>query len=146
MVQRSLTLHVFRVVLKSSESFMNGKAFVFDVARFDFFHLDVFFVNYLKLLHFSLPTEIYSIQNDKNQVQREVHYAIDNLGGTILSLYPPHMAFELGVRMQIAQLETPIVACVDLVVEELSNAVRNCTQHVSHSISYLQNRYHRNLL
>lgn len=64
-------------------------------------------------------------------MQQEIYYAIENLHGIDIGLYPPLMAFEAIVRMQISQLEKPIVLCVDLVIEELSNAVRNCTKRVS---------------
>lgn len=64
-------------------------------------------------------------------MQREINYAIENLHGIQVGLYPPLMAFQVLVRKQISQLEQPIVLCVDLVIEELSNAVRTCTQRVS---------------
>jgi hypothetical protein len=41
------------------------------------------------------------------------------------------MAFEAIVKKQIARLKEPSLKCVDLVVAELSNVVRVCTDRVS---------------
>lgn len=94
-------------------------------------------------MNFRLPAEIHNIQNDEKQVQQQINTNIENLYGTKGILYAPFMAFETVVRMQILQLEKPIMTCVDLVVEELSNAVRNCTQRVSHCVK-LQSQNHQN--
>jgi hypothetical protein len=40
------------------------------------------------------------------------------------------MAFEAIVKKQIARLKEPSLKCVDLVVAELSNVVRVCTDRV----------------
>jgi len=40
------------------------------------------------------------------------------------------MAFEAIVKKQIARLKEPSLKCVDLVVVELSNVVRVCTDRV----------------
>lgn len=64
-------------------------------------------------------------------VRKEIGMAIEVLGGTDLGFDPPFRAFEVVVRKQILHLEQPIKTCVDLVIEELSNAVRTCTQKVS---------------
>lgn len=40
------------------------------------------------------------------------------------------MAFEAIVKKQIARLKEPSLKCVDLVVTELSNVVRICTDKV----------------
>lgn len=88
-------------------------------------------------MNLRLPTEIHKIQHDEAKIQQEIYYAIESLHGIDVGLYPPLMAFEAIVRMQISQLEKPIVLCVDLVIEELSNAVRNCTQRVSDRLKKL---------
>lgn len=88
----------------------------------------------MRQLVFSLPTQIYKIYNDKSKIQQEIYHAIENLHGINVGLYPPLMAFEAIVRMLISQLEEPIVLCVDIVIEELSNAVRSCTQRVSNGL------------
>lgn len=41
------------------------------------------------------------------------------------------MAFEAIVKKQIARLKEPSLKCVDLVVTELSNVVRMCTDKAS---------------
>lgn len=41
------------------------------------------------------------------------------------------MAFEAIVKKQISRLKEPSLKCVDLVVTELSNVVRMCTDKVS---------------
>lgn len=44
------------------------------------------------------------------------------------------MAFEAIVKKQIAKLKEPALKCVDLVVAELGNVVRKCTDKVSNNI------------
>lgn len=48
-----------------------------------------------------------------------------------MGLFTPDMAFEAIVKKQIARLKEPSLKCVDLVVQELSNVVRICTDKVS---------------
>lgn len=40
------------------------------------------------------------------------------------------MAFETIVKKQIARLKEPSLKCVDMVVTELTNVVRRCTEKV----------------
>jgi len=40
------------------------------------------------------------------------------------------MAFETIVKKQIEKLKEPSLACVDMVVTELTNVVRTCTEKV----------------
>lgn len=47
-----------------------------------------------------------------------------------VGLFTPDMAFEAIVKKQIARLKEPSLKCVDLVVQELSNVVRFCTERV----------------
>lgn len=47
------------------------------------------------------------------------------------------MAFEAIVKKQIARLKEPSLKCVDLVVQELSNVVRFCTERVRFMIRML---------
>lgn len=119
------------------ESFINGKA-----AECGHF-CSILFISKMFSLNFSLPTEIYSTQNNREQVLQEIHRTIEILYGTKCTLYPPFMAFETVVRKQILQLENPIMSCVDLVIEELSNAVRKCTRNVSHCTEF-NSENHRN--
>lgn len=48
-----------------------------------------------------------------------------------MGLFTPDMAFEAIVKKQIAKLKEPALKCVDLVVAELGNVVRRCTDKVS---------------
>ena len=57
------------------------------------------------------------------------------------------MAFEAIVKKQIARLKEPSIKCIDLVVQELTNVVRMCSEKVGrhlifrmarHSILYLK--------
>lgn len=42
-------------------------------------------------------------------------------------LFTPDMAFEVIVKKQVVKLKTPCLKCVDLVIQELINTVRQCT-------------------
>ena len=50
--------------------------------------------------------------------------------GIRVGLFTPDMAFEAIVKKQIARLKEPSLKCTDLVVNELSNVVRICTDKV----------------
>lgn len=45
-------------------------------------------------------------------------------------LFTPDMAFETIVKRLIAQIKEPCQKCVDMVINELVNTVRQCTQKV----------------
>lgn len=45
-------------------------------------------------------------------------------------LFTPDMAFEVIVKKQVVKLKTPCLKCVDLVIQELINTVRQCTSKV----------------
>jgi len=47
------------------------------------------------------------------------------------------MAFETIVKKQIEKLKEPSLGCVDMVVTELTNVVRTCTEKVSASTMML---------
>lgn len=84
------------------------------------------------MFHFRFPNEISKIEYDKNTLLDEITYAIKNLHGPRHVAHPPLMAFEVLVRKKIFELKDPIILCVDLVIEELRTAVRNCTEKVHH--------------
>ncbi len=44
------------------------------------------------------------------------------------------MAFEAIVKKQISRLKEPSLKCVDLVVAELANVIRTCSDAVSLSV------------
>lgn len=59
-----------------------------------------------------------------------------------MGLFTPDMAFEAIVKKQISRLKEPSLKCVDLVVSELCNVVRLCTEKVS----LLNNHYMRKII
>ena len=54
-----------------------------------------------------------------------------NIRGIRVGLFTPDMAFDAIVKGQIERLKEPSLKCVDLVVQELCNVVRNCANKVS---------------
>lgn len=66
------------------------------------------------------------------QLTKQVNnYIYFNTIGIRVGLFTPDMAFEAIVKKQINRLKEPSLKCVDLVVQELSNVVRICTDRVS---------------
>ena len=49
-----------------------------------------------------------------------------------MGLFTPDIAFEAIVREQILHLKEPSLECVELVVNELTNVVRKCSEKVIH--------------
>lgn len=45
-------------------------------------------------------------------------------------LFTPDLAFETIVKKQIEKLKAPSLRCSDMVVSELTNVVRKCTEKV----------------
>lgn len=45
-------------------------------------------------------------------------------------LFTPDLAFEAIVKKQVVKLKEPCLKCVDLVIQELINTVRQCTSKV----------------
>ncbi len=70
------------------------------------------------------------IKCDEKQLRREIQFAIKNIHGIRTGLFTPDMAFEIIVKEQIEKLKGPTLACVDLVVSELSDIVRRCAEKV----------------
>lgn len=48
-------------------------------------------------------------------------------------LFTPDMAFETIVKRQIGKIKEPCTKCVDMVISELVNTVRQCTKKVKDS-------------
>lgn len=46
-------------------------------------------------------------------------------------LFTPDMAFEAIVKKQVIKLKEPCVKCVDMVIQELINTVRQCSNKVN---------------
>lgn len=51
------------------------------------------------------------------------------------------MAFEAIVKKQIEKLKTPATKCIDLVMNEVSNVIRKCTDKVKDMINKLANNF-----
>jgi dynamin GTPase len=84
-----------------------------------------------RLFHERFPFEIVKMEFDEKELRREIAFAIRNIHGIRVGLFTPDMAFEAIVKKQINRLKEPSLKCVDLVVNELSNVVRNCTEKMN---------------
>ncbi|XP_076316091.1 dynamin-like [Tachypleus tridentatus] len=84
-----------------------------------------------RLFHERFPFEIVKMEFDEKELRREIAFAIRNIHGIRVGLFTPDMAFEATVKRQIARLKEPSLKCVDLVVNELGNVLRKCTEEMS---------------
>lgn len=84
-----------------------------------------------RLFHERFPFEIVKMEFDEKELRREIAFAIRNIHGIRVGLFTPDMAFEAIVKKQIAKLKEPALKCVDLVVAELGNVVRKCTDKMN---------------
>ena len=55
------------------------------------------------------------------------------VAGCRTGLFTPDMAFEAIVKKQVVKLKEPCVKCVDMVIQELINTVRQCSNKVTPS-------------
>lgn len=62
---------------------------------------------------------------------KKIANAIESVYGINGILNTPFKAFERLVIEQIEDLEEPIEKCINLVIDELKNAVHGCAQRVS---------------
>uniref|UniRef100_A0AC34RFI0 Dynamin GTPase n=1 Tax=Panagrolaimus sp. JU765 TaxID=591449 RepID=A0AC34RFI0_9BILA len=84
-----------------------------------------------RLFHERFPFEIIKMTIDEKEMRREIQYAIRNIHGIRVGLFTPDMAFEAIVKKQIMRLKEPATKLVDLVMTELSNVVRQCSETVT---------------
>ncbi|KAG5881864.1 hypothetical protein JTB14_022449 [Gonioctena quinquepunctata] len=84
-----------------------------------------------RLFHERFPFEIVKMEFDEKELRREIAFAIRNIHGIRVGLFTPDMAFEAIVKKQIFRLKEPSLKCTDLVVQELSNVVRMCTDKMA---------------
>ncbi|XP_046669227.1 dynamin isoform X13 [Homalodisca vitripennis] len=84
-----------------------------------------------RLFHERFPFEIVKMEFDEKELRREIAFAIRNIHGIRVGLFTPDMAFEAIVKKQINRLKEPCLKCVDLVVLELCNVVRICTERMN---------------
>uniref|UniRef100_A0A4W6FL31 Interferon-induced GTP-binding protein Mx n=1 Tax=Lates calcarifer TaxID=8187 RepID=A0A4W6FL31_LATCA len=81
-----------------------------------------------RIFHERFPFELVKLESDEKTLRKEISYAIKNIHGIRTGLFTPDMAFETIVKRQIAQIKEPCQKCVDMVISELVNTVRQCTQ------------------
>ncbi|XP_067940111.1 dynamin-1-like isoform X3 [Watersipora subatra] len=68
---------------------------------------------------------------DERELRKEIATVIQNIHGIRTGLFTPDRAFEKIVKTQIARLKAPSLKCVDLVITELTNVIRSCTEKMS---------------
>lgn len=84
-----------------------------------------------RIFHERFPFELVKMEYDEKQLRREIQVAIKNLHGIRTGLFTPDMAFEIIVKDQIQRLKQPTLNCVDLVVNEVTDVIRKCTDKMS---------------
>ncbi|EMP39511.1 Dynamin-2 [Chelonia mydas] len=93
-----------------------------------------------RIFHERFPFELVKMEFDEKDLRREISYAIKNIHGirqvseqeifrasNATGLFTPDLAFEAIVKKQVVKLKEPCLKCVDLVIQELINTVRQCT-------------------
>ncbi|NXU25795.1 DYN2 protein, partial [Thalassarche chlororhynchos] len=82
-----------------------------------------------RIFHERFPFELVKMEFDEKDLRREISYAIKNIHGRgcRTGLFTPDLAFEAIVKKQVVKLKEPCLKCVDLVIQELINTVRQCT-------------------
>uniref|UniRef100_A0A8D3CBM9 Dynamin n=1 Tax=Scophthalmus maximus TaxID=52904 RepID=A0A8D3CBM9_SCOMX len=85
-----------------------------------------------RIFHERFPFELVKMECDEKEMRREISYAIKNIHGIRTGLFTPDMAFEAIVKKQVIKLKEPCVKCVDMVIQELINTVRQCSNKVNH--------------
>ncbi|KAI5623636.1 dynamin-2 isoform X7 [Silurus asotus] len=92
-----------------------------------------------RIFHERFPFELVKMEFDEKELRREISYAIKNIHGVrqVTGLFTPDMAFEAIVKKQIIKLKEPCLKCIDMVIQELINTVRQCTAKESVHWSYL---------
>lgn len=84
-----------------------------------------------RLFHERFPFEIVKMEFDEKELRKEIAYAIRNIHGIRVGLFTPDMAFDAIVKKQIGRLKEPSLKCVDLVIMELGNVIRRCTEKMA---------------
>uniref|UniRef100_A0AAV2KLA4 Dynamin-2 n=1 Tax=Knipowitschia caucasica TaxID=637954 RepID=A0AAV2KLA4_KNICA len=84
-----------------------------------------------RIFHERFPFELIRIVFDEKELRREISHAIKNVHGVRTGLFTPDLAFEAIVKKQIVKLKTPCIKCVDMVIQELINTVRQCTNKLN---------------
>uniref|UniRef100_A0A8B9JGN3 dynamin GTPase n=1 Tax=Astyanax mexicanus TaxID=7994 RepID=A0A8B9JGN3_ASTMX len=87
-----------------------------------------------RIFHERFPFELVKMESDDKEMRREISYAIKNIHGIRTGLFTPDMAFEAIVKKQVVKLKEPCIKCIDLVIQELINTVRQCANKVLSSL------------
>ncbi|KAA8595093.1 hypothetical protein FQN60_012228 [Etheostoma spectabile] len=101
-----------------------------------------------RIFHERFPFELVKMEFDEKELRKEISYAIKNIHGVrqackqhitwrthlpslslclltcLTGLFTPDLAFEAIVKKQIIKLKEPCLKCIDLVIQELINTVR----------------------
>ncbi|XP_029912778.1 dynamin-2-like isoform X2 [Myripristis murdjan] len=84
-----------------------------------------------RIFHERFPFELVKMEFDEKELRKEISYAIKNIHGVRTGLFTPDLAFEAIVKKQIIKLKEPCLKCIDLVIQELINTVRQCTNKLN---------------
>ncbi|XP_026208222.1 dynamin-2a isoform X3 [Anabas testudineus] len=84
-----------------------------------------------RIFHERFPFELVKIVFDEKELRREISHAIKNVHGVRTGLFTPDLAFEVIVKKQIIKLKTPCLKCIDLVIQELINTFRQCSNKLN---------------
>ncbi|XP_053473488.1 dynamin-1a [Ictalurus furcatus] len=84
-----------------------------------------------RIFHERFPFELVKMEFDEKELRKEISYAIKNIHGIRTGLFTPDMAFETIVKRQITKIKEPCQKCVDMVISELVNTVRQCTKKLA---------------
>uniref|UniRef100_A0A8C9YP13 Dynamin-2 n=1 Tax=Sander lucioperca TaxID=283035 RepID=A0A8C9YP13_SANLU len=84
-----------------------------------------------RIFHERFPFELVKMEFNEKELRKEISYAIKNIHGIRTGLFTPDMAFETIVKRQIGKIKEPCTKCVDMVISELVNTVRQCTKKLA---------------
>uniref|UniRef100_A0A8C1Z7L1 Dynamin-2 n=1 Tax=Cyprinus carpio TaxID=7962 RepID=A0A8C1Z7L1_CYPCA len=84
-----------------------------------------------RIFHERFPFELVKMEFNEKELRKEISYAIKNIHGIRTGLFTPDMAFETIVKRQIGKIKEPCQKCVDMVISELVNTVRQCTKKLA---------------
>uniref|UniRef100_UPI00358DF209 dynamin-1-like n=1 Tax=Myxine glutinosa TaxID=7769 RepID=UPI00358DF209 len=84
-----------------------------------------------RIFHERFPFELVKMEFDEKELRKEISYAIKNIHGIRTGLFTPDLAFEAIVKKQVQKLKEPCLKCIDMVVTELSNVLRRCSDKLS---------------
>ncbi|XP_071948137.1 dynamin-1-like isoform X2 [Antedon mediterranea] len=84
-----------------------------------------------RIFHVQFPFEIVKMEYDERRLRREISITIKNALGVRVGLFTPDMAFEAITKKQISRLKEPALKCVDLVISELNNIIRQCGEKMT---------------